>query len=129
MQTLHAMDFGYSEEFLVGEYDLEILSTPRIYLNKVKVNQSTTTNIEIEELGLLNLQMGSPGYGAIYKLSGKDMEFVCTVNESAGQIALVMQPGSYKVVFRYRTINETILTKEKNFTIKSGTSTVVSTKY
>ncbi len=127
--TLHVMDFGYFEEFLVGEYDLEILSTPRIYLNKVKINQSTTTTVEIEEPGLLNLQMGSPGYGAIYKLSGKDMEFVCSVNESAAQLALVMQPGTYKAIFRYRTINETILTREKNFTITSGTSTVVSTKY
>lgn len=127
--TLHVMDFGYSEEFLVGEYDLEILSTPRILLNKVKVSQSMATTVEIEEPGLLNLQMGSPGYGAIYKLNGKDMEFVCTVNESASQLALVMQPGSYKVVFRYRTVNETVLTKEKNFTITSGSSTVVSTKF
>ena len=124
--TLHVMDFGFTEDFIVGEYDLEILSTPRIYLNKVKIGQSSTTTIEIEEPGLLNLQMGAPGYGAIYKLNGKDMEFVCTINESASQIALVMQPGTYKAVFRYKAYTQTLQTKEKNFTIVSGNSTIVS---
>lgn len=126
--TLHVMDFGYTEEFLVGEYDLEVLTTPRILLNKVKVGQSTTTTVEIEEPGLLNLQMGAIGYGAIYKLNGKNMEFVCTINENAAQLALVMQPGTYKAVFRYKSISQTLLTREKNFTIVSGNSTIVNMK-
>lgn len=124
--TLHVMDFGYTEEYLIGEYDLEVLSTPRILLNKVKVSQSTTTTVEIEEAGMLNLQMGANGYGSIYKLSGKDMEFVCTINENAAQIALVMQPGSYKAIFRYKTSVQTLQTREKNFTITSGNSTIVN---
>lgn len=126
--TLHVMDFGYSEEFITGEYDLEVLSTPRIILNKVKISQSTTTLVEIEEPGLLNLQLGAIGYGAIYKLTGKDMEYVCTINENALQTAIVMQPGGYKAVFRYKTQNQTLLTKDKNFTITSGASTAVSMK-
>lgn len=128
MQTLHVMDFGFTEEFIIGEYDLEILSTPRIYVNKVKIGQSSTTTVEIDEPGLLNLQLGAQGYGAIYKLSGKDMEFVCSINEGATQIALVMQPGNYKAVFRYKAYTQTLLTKEKNFVITSGNSTAVSMK-
>lgn len=127
-QTLHVMDFGYTEEFIIGEYDLEVLSTPRIYLNKVKIGQSSTTTVEIEEPGLLNLQLGAVGYGAIYKLTGKDMEYVCSINENAAQIALVMQPGTYKAVFRYKAHTQTLQTKERNFTITSGNSTVVSMK-
>lgn len=126
--TLHVMDFGFNEEFLIGDYDLEILSTPRLYLKKVKIGQSSTTTVEIEEPGLLNLQFGSTGYGAIYKLSGKDMEYVCSINENATQIALVMQPGTYKVVFRCKSCVQTLQTKEKNFTITSGVSTAVSMK-
>lgn len=127
--TLHVMDFGATERLIIGEYDLEILTTPRIYLSKVKIGQSSTTNVEIEEPGLLNLQMGSPGYGSIYKLKGKDMEFVCNINEGASQQSIVMQPGDYKAVFRYKGVRETILTKEKNFTIIGGSSIVVNLKY
>jgi Ca-activated chloride channel family protein len=126
--TLHVMDFGFNEEFIIGEYDLEVLSTPRIYLKKVKIGQSSTTTVEIEEPGLLNLQLGATGYGAIYKLSGKDMEYVCSINENATQIALVMQPGQYKAVFRCKNCIQTLQTKEKNFTITSGTATAVSMK-
>jgi Ca-activated chloride channel homolog len=126
--TLHVMDFGFIEEFLVGEYDLEILSTPRIHLKKVKIGQSATTNIEIEEPGLLTLVTGNPGYGAIYKLNGKDMEFVCTINESATQIVLPMQPGTYKAVFRLKGNTQTLQTRDKNFTITSGQNTTLNVK-
>jgi Ca-activated chloride channel family protein len=126
--TLHVMDFGFSEEFLVGEYDLEILSTPRINLKKIKIGQSATTNIEIEEPGMLTLVTGNPGYGAIYKLNGKDMEFVCTINESASQIVLPMQPGTYKAVFRLKGNVQTLQTRDKNFTIISGQNTTLNVK-
>jgi len=125
MNTLHVMDFGFNEEFLIGEYDLEVLSTPRILLKKVKIGQSATTTVEIDEPGLLNLQL-NPGYGAIYKITGKDMEFVSTLHESATQIALVMQPGTYKVVYRGKNFTETTRTKTQDFTINSGSSTVVN---
>ncbi len=127
--TLHVMDFGFSEEFLVGEYDLEILSTPRTIVKKVKVGQSATTNIEIEEPGMLTLITGNPGFGAIYKLNGKDMEFVCTINESASQVMLPMQPGTYKAIFRLRGNTQTLQTRDKNFTITSGQTTTVNVKY
>ena len=75
---------------------------------------------------MLNLHLGINGYGAIYKLNGKDMDFVCTVNESASAIAYVMQPGEYKVVFRSKNGTSSLLTREQNFTIKSGVTTTVT---
>lgn len=127
--TLHVMDFGATERFIVGKYDLEILSTPRIHVKGVQINQSTTTNVEIEEPGLLNLQMGFNGYGSIFKINGNDLEFVMNVNEGSSQQSIVMQPGNYKVIFRNRNYKETILTKDKNFTISGGASIVVSLKF
>lgn len=126
METLHIQDVGTSIKYLVGTYDLEILTLPRIYQRNVKVNQNTTTTIEIEEAGLANFQFGNVGYGSVYKLKGNDIEFVTNLAESAVTQALVLQPGIYKVVFRFRLAKETILTKERTFTIKSGESTMVN---
>ncbi len=126
METLHVQDFGSSVKYLTGNYDLEILTLPRIYQRNVKVSQSTTTTIEIEEAGLVNFQFGNVGYGSVYKLKGNDIDFVTNLAESAVNQALVLQPGTYKVVFRFRSAKETILTKERTFIIKSGESTVVN---
>lgn len=129
MNTLHVMDFGYTDELLVGEYDLEVLSTPRILIPKVKISQSTTTKVEIEQAGMVNLQLGLIGYGSIFKVNGKNMEFVTNISENVTAQNIVMQPGTYKVVFRFKGISDTILTREKTFTITSGQITAVNLRY
>lgn len=126
METLYVQDFGSSERYLVGDYDIEILCLPRIKQKNVRINQSTNTNIEIEQPGLLNLQMGSPGYGAIFLVKGKDMEFVTNINENAMNQAIALQPGTYRVVFRFRYVKETIMTKDRQFTILPGQSLIVN---
>ncbi len=126
LETLHVQDFGTSVKYLTGTYDLEILSLPRIYQRNIKVNQSTTTTVEIEEAGLVNFQFGNVGYGSVFKLKGNDLEFVTNLSETAVNQALVLQPGNYKVVFRFRLSKETILTKERTFSVKSGESIIVN---
>lgn len=126
METLHVQDFGASERYLVGNYDIEILCLPRIIQKNVKITQSTTTNIEIEQPGLLNLQSGSPGYGTIFLLKGKDMEFVTNINENAVNQAISLQPGTYRIVYRYRHVKETILSKDRVFTILPGQSLILN---
>jgi Ca-activated chloride channel family protein len=126
LETLHVQDMGTSVKYLTGTYDLEILTLPRIYQRNVKVSQSTTTTIEIEEAGLVNFQFGNVGYGSVFKIKGNDLEFVTNLSETAINQALVLQPGNYKIVFRFRLSKETILTKERTFTVKSGESIIVN---
>jgi Ca-activated chloride channel family protein len=126
METLHIQDFSVTEKYLTGTYDLEILSLPRIVQKNVKISQSTTTTVEIEQPGLVNLQFGGVGYGSIFVMKGKDMEFVCNLNEEVLQQAVVLQPGTYKVVFRFRNTKETILSKDRMFTVRPGESVTVN---
>lgn len=126
METMHIQYFGGIEKYLVGTYDIEILTLPRIIKKGIKIDQSTTTKVEIEEAGMAIFSAASTGYGAIFKLSGTDQEFVCNMNDNSMQQTIILQPGTYKAVYRYRTSTETILTKERVFTIKSGASTMVS---
>jgi len=126
METMHIQDFGATEKYLTGKYDIEILSLPRIIQKDVKISQSATTTVEIEQPGLVNLQFGGVGYGSIFQLKGKDVEFVCNLNENIMQQAIVLQPGTYKVVFRFRNTKETVLSKDRTFTVRSGESVIVN---
>ena len=42
MQTLHVMNLNTVEKYIVGEYDLEILTLPRTYVSKVKIDRKST---------------------------------------------------------------------------------------
>lgn len=126
METLNMQYFGMTEKYLVGTYDIEILTLPRIIKKGIKIDQSTTTKVEIEEAGLGIFMAASVGYGAIFKLSGTEHEFVCNMFDNSMQQTITLQPGTYKAVYRYRTSSETILTKERIFTIKPGVSTTVN---
>jgi len=124
--TLHVQDIGASVKYLTGQYDLEILTLPRIYQKNVKISQSTITHIEIEEAGIVNFQYGNVGFGSIFQIHKNEIEFVTNLNENAYNQSLILQPGQYKVVFRYRLAKETILTKERNFTVRPGESVIVN---
>mgnify|MGYP001001304592 CR=1 FL=1 len=51
-QTLNVQKVNSTEKYLIGTYDIEILTTPRIYVT-TNVEQSNTTNINIKAPGFL----------------------------------------------------------------------------
>jgi Ca-activated chloride channel family protein len=126
MQTLNIQDAGRQIRYLTGKYDLEILTLPRISIKNVSIDQSTVTNIDIEEAGLVNFQAGYAGYGSVFQIKNNNLEFVCNIDESSTHQSLVLQPGEYKIIFRYKFIKETILSKERKFKVNPGESQTVN---
>ena len=61
LNTLHIQTFNSTEKYIIGKYDLEILTLPRIYLNKVDIAQSKTTTIEIPQSGNVTITKPSEG--------------------------------------------------------------------
>ncbi len=125
MNTINVQDFNSSERYLVGKYDLEILSLPRIYLENVDIAQSKTTTIQIPTPGLATLLTNSPGYGSVYLERDNKLELIYTMQENTVRENLVLQPGSYRVVFRPKNSQLSLYTIEKRFTVTSGNSTSV----
>lgn len=123
--TLNIQDFNTSDRYLVGKYDLEILTLPRIYLNDVEVSQSKTTTVQIPTPGIATILCNSPGYGSVYVERENKLELIYTMGESSVRENLVLQPGSYRVVFRPKNSQLSIYTVEKKFTVTSGNSTSV----
>jgi Ca-activated chloride channel family protein len=120
MNTLIVQDFGKTEKLIVGKYDLEILTLPRIKMNGVEIKQGTTNSIKIPTAGIAFMKRLSEGFGSIYSDDGKTVEWVYNLNSKLSNEIIYLQPGKYKVVFRYPNAKETIQTIERNFEIKSG---------
>lgn len=125
LQTLHVQQFNTTEKFIVGKYDLEVLTLPRIKINKVDVAQSKTTTIEIPQSGSVSIAKPSEGPASVYVEENNKMVWICNLNNNLTQETLVLQPGRYRVEFRPKNAKESIYTIEKLFKIESGISTSV----
>jgi len=126
MQTLNVQPFDQKERYLVGRYDLEILSTPRILIPDVDINQSHTTTIEIPQPGMAHVMRKSKGTGDIFLRTEKNgLQWVHSLNDEGTSDSVVLQTGDYKAVFRPMGSKRTFYTVEKDFNIQSGRSQLV----
>ncbi len=123
LKTVVVQDFGKTEKLIVGKYDIEILTLPRIKMNGVEIKQSATNQIKIPTSGVLYLKKLGNGFGSVYTDDGKNVEWVYNLNNTLTNEIIYLQPGKYKVVFRYENAKETIQAIERNFEMKSGTTT------
>jgi len=125
MNTLNVQEFGQTEKYITGKYDLEILTLPRINLSNVIVSQSKTTAIEIPQAGMLSLNKGSEGKGSIFVEEKNKLVWVCNLKDKTIQENIVLQPGNYRIEFRPSSAKESIYTVEKKFKIESGSTNVL----
>ena len=116
-ETLNVQQLNTKQRYLTGEYDLEILTLPRIY-ETIRVNQSESTNVKIPEPGLVVLSASSSPYGSIFEVSN-ELKWVCDLNTKKGRQALYLLPGKYKVVYRAKNASSSEYTKEKIFKVSS----------
>ena len=59
--TINLQNINSSERYLVGKYDLEVLTQPRLNLENIEIGQSSTTTIEIPLIG--NVVITKPLFG------------------------------------------------------------------
>nr|WP_275121123.1 VWA domain-containing protein [Ancylomarina sp. DW003] len=123
--VINVQAIEYPQKYLVGDYDVELLTLPRIKINDVKINPSETTLIEVPQPGLVTIF--KPTYGPcdlFVKFEGK-MKWVCALDSRELRKTLTLQPGNYHLVFRSKTVRLSHYTKKRSFVITSGSSTVV----
>lgn len=99
MQTINVQQLNYTHKYIVGKYDLEILTLPRLYFNDVKINQSKHTDITIPQYGTASISKGS-GPCQIFEIKDGEDIWVCNVNEEASTEIINLLPGYYKIVYR-----------------------------
>lgn len=125
METVFAQEINKSIRYIVGSYDLEILTLPRTYINDVKVEQSYTTTVEIPQPGILLVKTTIAGYGAVMLEENNKLTYVISLDPNITNQTFNLQPGNYRLVYRSKNSKESAFSIEKKFEIISGRSTSV----
>ena len=125
METLNVQQVNTTQNYLVGTYDLEILTLPRIYQKGVSIDQSTKTRIVIPPSGVVNVQASNAGYGSIFVKKGNDIEWVVDLNPNTNRQSFNLQPGQYMLVYRSKSSQQITYSKTKHFSISSGATSIV----
>ena len=125
-ETLKAQYFGHTERYLVGRYDIEVLSIPRIHIRDVAIDQNHLTRIEIPQPGIAVIRLASPGYAVLFEETEDEINAVYTLRDYQVNQTLYLQPGNYRLVFRSRVSSNTGFSVERRFRVESGVSVSVN---
>lgn len=125
-ETINAQKMNSEDRYIVGSYDVEILSLPRILMRNVKVAQSKTNRIVIQKAGTVNINTPFFGIAALFTEEKGERVWVCNLEREKLNYQLSLQPGKYTIVYRPARKNSSAYTITKDFRIASGTSMEVN---
>lgn len=122
-EIIHTQEIQSNESYLIGNYNLEVLTLPRTYINNIEIRQGETKEVSIAAPGRLNLIFSSKGIGSLYVMDDEGRQkWIKNIDSSGGQSSFGIQPGNYKYVFRSDKAMGSKYTQIKEFTVKSGTT-------
>lgn len=125
-ETINAQKMNSADTYIVGNYDIEILCLPRIVMKNVKVEQSKTNTIQIQQPGLANINFPFFGVAAIFKMEKGKRVWVCNLEKEKLNYQIALQPGDYTIVYRPARKKSSAYTVTKDFTIPPGSNVEVN---
>jgi Ca-activated chloride channel family protein len=126
MKTINMQKMYDETKYLVGKYDIEIPILPRLNLYNVDISQSHTTTVEIPRPGMVTFLKSSTGFGSIYlRKSATNEEWIYNLDDRVKNETILLQPGTYRIVFRAQNAKQTLYTVNKTFEVKEGASVPV----
>jgi Ca-activated chloride channel homolog len=119
METLNFQSLNTQDKYIVGKYDLEFLTLPRLYMKDIEIRQSKSTTITIPNSGFLSVaKRGGPCQ--ILELKDGKETWVCNINSEKGAYRLKLLPGKYKIVYRFEAAISIANSVERIVTITPG---------
>jgi len=123
--TLHLQEINTVEKYLIGKYDIELLTLPRQKFYNVEILPIEPTVYSIPTPGIANILLPSTGYGGVYLQKKDKLEQIYHFKGEQMQHRLTLLPGNYKIVFRSKSAKQYIYTNERSFKLKSGQSELI----
>ena len=125
-QTLNVQSLNSTVKYLIGNYDIEVLTLPRS-TQKIKIQQSKNELISITAPGIFDYTFTSEYVAQVFLMkSDGNAEWVLNVDEKSKKGQWQLQPGSYKLVYRLKTQKSSSYTGEKTFKIDSNRTTTIN---
>ncbi len=123
--TLNTQKIGESDRYLVGWYDIEILTLPRTYVS-VKVEQSAIETIDVKAPGFLKYTASQGVVGQIFiKNDNGTWDWVCNLDDGSMSGNFTLQPGGYHIIYRTKEFRKSEYTLEKDFRINSNSTSTL----
>jgi Ca-activated chloride channel family protein len=124
--TLNVQKMNASDKYIVGKYDIEILTLPRTYMT-VDVTQSSTVYADIMAPGFFNYKTIQPVVAQLFLLKENGtIEWVCNLDETVKSGSVQLQPGTYRMVYRQKNLRSSSYTIDKDFRIYSNKTTTIN---
>ena len=125
--TINVQEIKKKVRYLVGEYDVEILTTPPLLLEKVEISQNYTTSLSIPVPGMLSVEKTKPFVSEVFVNEDGRMKLVKRLNTAKSENErLNLMPGSYILIIRPAYSRHAAHSKEYPFTITSGQTTKIN---
>jgi Ca-activated chloride channel family protein len=125
-QTINLQDLNFVDKYIIGKYDLEIMTLPRIY-QTITVDQNSTTNVDILAPGLLSYKSANNIVAQLFMLNSEGKwDWIHNLDLSKNYDNVFMQPGSYRMVYRQKNLRSSANTFEKDFKIYSNKTTTIN---
>tara|TARA_B100000809_G_scaffold88224_1_gene86617 strand:- start:107 stop:1483 length:1377 start_codon:yes stop_codon:yes gene_type:complete len=124
-ETLNVQETNSKQKYLIGKYDIEVLTLPRFLIEDVEIKQSETTTFTLPSTGTANISLPSKGYGGVYLTKDNKLELIYNLDENKHRLTLHLLPGNYKVIFRAKSAKQYMYTTEKKFKVRSGKSELI----
>jgi Ca-activated chloride channel family protein len=126
LETLFVLNANKKQKFLLGLYDIEILTTPRIYKYAIEIDQSKETVIQIDEPGDAIINFQTPAYGSLMLENGDLLTNLFDFRPEVKHYEFRLQPGYYRIVYREKQHFKTSNSSEAAFRVKSGETEIIN---
>lgn len=111
---------GYSQKMLTGMYNVDILTVPVIRIENAIVEQDKTTTLEIAAPGYVTFAKTEAIIGGIYEYRNNALVEIFELHETNLKESVAIQPGKYKVIYRYASEKNMDETQVIEFEVVSG---------
>lgn len=124
-EIVYVQNFNTKHKYIVGKYDIEILTLPRLYYKDYEIRGGTDNKIVVEQSGSLNVYASENMLYSIYTVKENKYEKIYEATLAGGNETITLLPGEYKIISRSNIKKYAGNTKEVTATVKSNKTTQV----
>lgn len=124
-EILYVQDVNLTLKYLVGSYDLEVLTLPVIKMKDVKLEDRKITPIKIPRGGTLTVTPSEPGVASVFQQQGNKLEKVFDFYKITASKSIALQPGNYLVIFRPEKGRQSAKTKQYSIQVNAAKTSSV----
>ena len=121
---INVQSIGSTVSYLKSVYDVDILSLPKIELKNIEIDADKTTEIEIDNPGILYIQKNIRITAYLFLIDGDKQEKILDIDENSSKPESVyLQPGNYRLVYRPIYARQSVFSQIIDFKITSNLTT------